>query len=60
MTRETMIRDLIEYEISWAIENNALDETKHITDYVYALSTSVYTDEALKKMWMFKLGDPEK
>lgn len=59
MKRDTMIKDLIEYEISWAIENNALDDVHNITYYIVALFTS-YTDEALKKIWDFKLGDPVK
>ena len=51
-----MIKDLIEYEISWAIECNALDEIPHISNYIIALFTS-YTDQAIKRIWDSKIGD---
>ena len=43
MKRETMIKDLIDNEISWAIEGKSFDEIPHISNFIIALFTS-YND----------------
>ena len=55
MKRETMIKDLIENEISWAIEGKSFDEIPHISNFIIALFTS-YNDQAIKKIWDLEIG----
>lgn len=55
MKRNTMIKDLINNEISWAIECNSFDEIPHISNFIIALFTS-YNDKAIKKIWDDEIG----
>jgi hypothetical protein len=55
MKRETMIKDLIDNEIHWAIEGRSYDEVPHISNFIIALFTS-YNDKGIKKIWDSEIG----